>query len=139
MRQLSIFKLLAFLTILSGFMIQCKTGEKEISKDIFVNPSKEYRPMALWPWLNDFVDTSKMVYELDQMKDKGMRGAIIWDIGSLSDPNKLIPDGPPFLGHESLNNISLALNTAKSLIWIWDGHFQQLECRWTVDRQSGCQ
>ena len=108
-------KILTLLTVLSLVMIQSKTGEKEISKDIFVNPSKEYRPLAFWPWLNGFVDTTRMVYELEQMKEKGMRGAFIWDVGALSDPQKMIPAGPAFLGPQSLSYISLALNTAEKL------------------------
>lgn len=81
----------------------------------FVNPSTENRPLALWPWLNGFVDTTKLVYELEEMKDKGMRGAVIWDIGALTDPAKMIPEGPAFLGDESLEYISVALNTSKRL------------------------
>ena len=107
--------MLLFLSVISGMMIQCKTGETDLSDDIFSNPSNEYRPLALWPWLNDFVDTSRMVYELEQMKDKGMRGAIIWDIGALSDPHKMIPAGPSFLSDTSLTYISLALKTSKKL------------------------
>ncbi len=64
--------------------------------------------MAFWPWLNGFVDTTKMIYELEQMKEKGMRGAFIWDVGALSDPSKMIPAGPAFLGPESLHTISIA-------------------------------
>jgi hypothetical protein len=30
--------------------------------------------MALWTWLNGHVDTVKLVYELEEMKDKGLRG-----------------------------------------------------------------
>lgn len=84
-------------------------------EDHFKNPSIENRPLALWAWLNGFVDTSKLVYELEEMKDKGMRGAFIWDVGALSDPEKMIPAGPEFLGPESLKYISLTLNTAQRL------------------------
>lgn len=81
----------------------------------FKNPTTENRPMALWTWMNAYVDQEKLVYELEQMKEKGMRGALIWDIGSLMDPGKIIPEGPAFLGPESLDNIDLALRTAERL------------------------
>ena len=81
----------------------------------FKNPSTEYRPMALWTWMNAYVDQTQLVYELEQMKEKGMRGALIWDIGALMDPDKIIPEGPTFLGPESRENIALALNTADKL------------------------
>ncbi|MCK5465280.1 MAG: hypothetical protein KAI95_19770, partial [Bacteroidales bacterium] len=68
----------------------------------FIHPAKENRPLALWPWLNGYVDTTKLVYELEQMKSKGMRGALIWDVGSLMDPDKMIPAGPAMLGEQSL-------------------------------------
>ena len=100
-------------TLLIG--VRCKPVKNDLSEETFFNPTSEYRPLALWPWLNGFVDTTKLVYELEQMKDKGMRGAIIWDIGSLADPDSIIPQGPAFLGKQSLNNISIALKTSKQL------------------------
>ncbi|HSF45749.1 MAG TPA: glycosyl hydrolase, partial [Chitinophagaceae bacterium] len=81
----------------------------------FKNPPIENRPLALWAWLNGYVDTAQLVYELKEMKDKGMRGAFIWDVGAIADPEKLVPAGPAFLGPESLEYISLTLKTAGSL------------------------
>jgi hypothetical protein len=99
-------------SFITAFLLsQCKQPENVVSEDSFVNPPVENRPLAFWPWLNGFVDTSRMVYELEQMKDKGMQGAFIWDVGALIDPEKTIPAGPTFLGSESLDYISLALKT----------------------------
>lgn len=81
----------------------------------FKNPPIENRTLAYWAWLNGSVDKTKMVYELEEMKDKGMQGAFIWDVGALVDSGKIIPAGPAFLGEESLSNISLALKTAGRL------------------------
>lgn len=108
-------KLLVWVMALSFLMIQCQTNKNELSQETFRNPSTEYRPLAYWPWLNGYVDTSRMVYELKQMKDKGMRGALIWDVGALADPDRMIPAGPAFLGDESLKYIALAMNTGKKL------------------------
>ena len=96
---------------------QChtKSPSDEKLEDNFMNPPIYSRPMAYWPWLNGFVDTSKLVYELKQMKDKGMRGALIWDVGALADRDRMIPAGPAFLGKESLEYISLAMKTGKKL------------------------
>ena len=79
-----------------------------------MNPPIENRPLAFWDWLNGYVDTVSMVYELEEMKDKGMQGAFIWDVGALIDPES-IPAGPPFLGEESLEYISLAMRTGARL------------------------
>ncbi|MEX2565708.1 MAG: glycosyl hydrolase [Cyclobacteriaceae bacterium] len=86
-----------------------------IYEEDFLNPPTASRPMALWTWMNGHIDTVKLVYELEEMKDKGLRGAIIWDIGSLMDPDDMIPDGPAFLGPESLHYISLTLTTSHEL------------------------
>ncbi len=91
------------------------TLPSNLKEESFVNPPTENRPMALWPWLNGFVDTTKMVYELEQMKEKGMRGVLIWDLGALINPENTIPEGPAFLGEESLEYIQLALNTSHKL------------------------
>lgn len=89
--------------VLSSIMMltQCKSelpGDGKLEEG-FIHPSKENRALALWPWLNGYVDTVKLVHELEQMKDKGMRGALIWDVGSLMDPEGMIPAGPAMLGH----------------------------------------
>lgn len=44
-----------------------------------------------------------------------MRGADIWDVRALRDPDKMIPAGPPFLGKESLQAISHAVREAGRL------------------------
>ena len=71
--------------------------------------------MALWSWMNGYIDTAKLVYELEEMKAKGMRGAILWDLAALADPEKMIPAGPAFLGPESLKYISLAMKKGNEL------------------------
>lgn len=54
--------------LVTSFLItQCKTPTNELSEDSFSNPSTENRPLALWPWLNGYVDTTKMVYELEEI------------------------------------------------------------------------
>lgn len=88
---------------------------KNTLEENFKNPPIENRPMALWVWLNGYVDTAQLVYELKEMKEKGMQGALIWDLGSLMDKEKTIPSGPAFLGATSLEYISLALKTANAL------------------------
>jgi len=103
-------------TLLTAFLLtQCKKPVNRQLEDGFANPTIENRPLAFWPWLNGYVDTAKMVYELKEMKDKGMQGAFIWDVGALSDPGKIIPAGPAFLGDKSMGYISLALKTGGHL------------------------
>ncbi|MBT8044109.1 MAG: hypothetical protein KJO79_04085, partial [Verrucomicrobiae bacterium] len=91
------------------------TGEGFLSRELFDHPPLQARPMGLWTWMNGYVDHNQITYELEQMKEKGMRGAIIWDIGALIDPDKIIPSGPEFLGPESLVSIHHAMDEAERL------------------------
>ena len=110
---------LVILVFGSFLFSQCTTNKPPIDelKQGFANPSLEHRPLAFWDWLNGYVDTTKLVYELEEMKAKGMQGAFIWDIGEYTyggEP-KTIPVGPRFLGDESLEYIRVALNTSHRL------------------------
>ncbi len=112
MKQKSIISIIILAVILSA----CQTEKPSLlSIDEFKNPGTEYRPLALWSWMNGYIDTAKLVYELEQMKAKGMRGGIIWDLGAISDPDKMIPAGPPFLGPESLEYLSIAMKKGDEL------------------------
>ena len=88
--------------------------EGPVERD-FLNPPMAVRPGAFWAWLNGSVSLDRLTYELEEMKDKGMRGADIWDVRALRDPDKMIPAGPPFLGEESLQAISHAVRQADRL------------------------
>ncbi len=86
-----------------------------LSVEEFQNPPLQARPAALWTWMNGYTDSDQITYELEEMKAKGMRGAVIWDIGALTDPEKIIPSGPSFLGKESLATIHHAMDEAERL------------------------
>jgi hypothetical protein len=89
--------------------------QAELSQEAFRTPPVQARPSALWSWLNGYVDHKQITRELEEMKANGMRGVIIWDVGSISDPNKMIPAGPEFLGPESLKSIHHAMDEAERL------------------------
>ena len=88
---------------------------REITVSGFRSPPLSARPMVLWPWLNGHVDRGQITRELEQMRAKGLRGPIIWDVGSIADPDNTIPVGPPFLGDESIESIHHALDEAARL------------------------
>lgn len=102
-----LFALFALLSPLSLFA--------QLSRDEFRNPPLQARPSCLWSWLNGHVDHGQITRELEEMKANGMRGAIIWDVGSLINPDKMIPAGPQFLGPESLKAIHHAMDEAERL------------------------
>ena len=110
-------KTLTILLVTAFLLTQCHSQSPGYGKleEGFKNPPIENRPLAFWDWLNGYVDTARMVYELEEMKKQGMQGAFIWDVGALADPGKTIPAGPAFLGEKSLEYISLALKTGERL------------------------
>jgi len=86
-----------------------------LSERLFFDPPLSARPSVLWAWLNGYVDRDQLTRELEELKAKGLGGAIIWDVGSLRDPNEIIPAGPAFLGPESVASISHAIDQAGRL------------------------
>lgn len=80
----------------------------------FQNPPISARPGAFWNWLNGNTDRDRIRYDLQQMKDKGMSGAEIWDVAAIKNGD-MIPAGPEFLGPESAATIRFALSEAHKL------------------------
>ncbi|MEO6636924.1 MAG: glycosyl hydrolase [Ginsengibacter sp.] len=81
----------------------------------FINPPIVSRPKALWPWVNGNFSLSQITYEMEQAKLKGMGGFDIWDVGTMVDPDKIVPDGPPFLSDASLQGIKHAVEEGDRL------------------------
>jgi len=107
------------LIILSG-LTGCSKSEtqsefKPLSAELFQNPPLEARASVLWPWLNGYVDRDRLLYELREMKAKGLRGPVVWDIGTLSDRQKMIPVGPKFLDTESAETIRMVIDECTRL------------------------
>ena len=86
-----------------------------LSPEQFLEPPIEARPGAYWAWLNGNVDLPQITRELEEMKDKGMSGAEIWDVLCLNNKSGAVPAGPAFLGPESVKAISFAIDEANRL------------------------
>jgi hypothetical protein len=100
---------------ISALLLSTLPLQAQLSQEDFHTPPLQARPSALWSWLNGNVDHAQITRELEEMKAKGMRGAIIWDVGSLINPDAMIPAGPQFLGPESLGSIHHAMDEAERL------------------------
>jgi hypothetical protein len=86
-------------------------------KAVFKNPPIQARPKVYWWWLNGYVDKVRLKEELLAIKNAGLGGVDIFEIGlpPASDPNGIIPAGPAYMGDESLDVIEMAIKEAGKL------------------------
>jgi len=81
----------------------------------FRDPGKEARPRAYWNWLNGDVSKAGLTRDLEEAKDKGLGGLLMWDTEAMRNQDGFVPAGPPFLGDESVGFIQHAIKEAKRL------------------------
>ncbi|OIN55943.1 glycosyl hydrolase [Arsenicibacter rosenii] len=83
----------------------------------FKNPPVHARPKVYWWWLNGYVDTVRLKQELRAIKEAGLGGVDIFEIGlpPASDPNQIIPAGPAFMSDASVKTIGMAIREAGKL------------------------
>src|SRR3546814_15584132 len=77
------------------------------------NPSGTARPKVYWWWLNGYVDRERIKEELQSIKDAGIGGVDIFEIGFR--PDGVMPAGPAFMSDSSLAAISFAITEAGKL------------------------
>jgi len=112
------------LVIIILSVISCEKNDKPITdntyhslKKGFEQPNDSARAKVYWWWLNGNVDTLRMHSELRAIKNAGLAGVDIFDIGvrANNNPNNMIPAGPSFMGEKSLKALKFALNEADKL------------------------
>lgn len=105
--------LIAALATLSCIAVACAADA--LSREQFENPPSEARPTAWWTWLNGNADLKTITTDIEEAKAKGMGGLEIFDTLANSDPNRIVPAGPAFLGEESVRAIRHAIKESKRL------------------------
>ena len=114
--MMTIFLMTTFL------LTQCNTESPTKGKfeEGFINPSRENRPLALWAWLNGYVDTTKLVFAYFKMAllydqaDKHLEALEaflhILDLAVLSNDSVSIVDACNGIGiiHKKQGNLDLA-------------------------------
>lgn len=113
---------LVFGMILLGFgLMQCSdaehgtlTGTYESMKRSFIQPSGDARPKVYWWCLNGNIDTLRAKQEMLAMKDAGIGGFDLFEIG-VPEQDVMIPGGPAFLSGESLQTIKYIIDEAGKL------------------------
>ena len=79
----------------------------------FKNPTGTARPKVYWWWMNGYTDSVRIKEELLAIKNAGLGGVDIFEIGFR--PDGVVPSGPPFMSDASLKHIVLAINEATKL------------------------
>jgi hypothetical protein len=79
----------------------------------FKNPPKKAQPIVYHWWLGGNVDTVRLKEELISLKNAGISGFTIFEIGSRD--TVLVKEGPAFLGDESLKVLKFAIDEAGKL------------------------
>jgi hypothetical protein len=94
--------------------VKSSKGMETLSNN-FIKPPMASRPGAYWCWLNGDVTNASITHDLEEMKDKGMGSAEIWDVAATYNPNGSYGIGPQFLGDESVKSIKHTLSEGKRL------------------------
>lgn len=90
-------------------------------KEIFKNPSKEFRSAPFWAW-NERISEKESKFQIQEMCDKGMGGFFIHSREGLETP---------YLSEMWMEQVGVAIKKAKETdleVWIYD------EDKWP----SGC-
>ncbi len=111
--------ILLVVTIFFFGLFSCKTRNHENAiyetiKANFLNPPASARPKVYWWCLNGNIDTVRAKQELTAMKESGIGGFDLFEIG-VPVEDVMIPGGPAFLSDESLEIIKYVVNEAGRL------------------------
>ena len=95
-------------------------GDSEIKRNNlelgFLNPPHSAGVRCYWWWLNGNVTAEAITRDLEEMKDKGFNGALIFDAdGSSQSGNRQVPAGPLFASPEWTKLFVHACKEAKRL------------------------
>lgn len=84
-------------------------------EDGFRSPPPQARPHTYWLWLNGHVHLPTAVEELRAMKDAGLGGVLLFEMGARGDPATIPSPGPAFLSPEWVAQLQVAADEAKRL------------------------
>jgi len=106
-------RIAACLTAILAFCLLPATGRPA---DPWESPPMEARVRAYWWWLNGNIDEATITRDLEQMKEKGFGGAVIFDAdGSSQGGHEQVPAGPDFASPAWNNLFAHAVKEAARL------------------------
>ncbi len=83
--------------------------------DGFLRPPAQARPHVYYLWLNGYVNHDYMDRELQQLRDAGIGGLCVFDMGARGAEHGRPPAGPAFLSDESVRSIGRLVRKAGEL------------------------
>jgi hypothetical protein len=103
-----------------GILLLCARvalGQHEpLAEAQFRKPDTKYGPSCFWWWLNGNVTKASISRDLEEMRAKGFRGALIFDAGGAEQQgNGAVPAGPLFGSAEWRNLFRHAVEEASRL------------------------
>ncbi len=81
----------------------------------FRTPPMEARPHTYWLWMNGHLHAPSAVEELRAMKQAGLSGVLLFEMGPRGDKSAFPPAGPEFLSEPWLDQLKIALNETRAL------------------------
>ena len=113
-------KIIAFISIwvVALAVSTCRSEPAGISsdktEDNFINPGSETGPETWWHWLNGNITREGITLDLEELKDKGYRGATAFSIGHSIHSN--YQKGPvPYMSSEWYELFNYAVEEADRL------------------------
>jgi len=110
-----LFLLAAIIMVASNCSESTKQQISPSLSEGFQDPPVSARPWAYWVWMNGVFNYAQLKSDLEDIKEKGMGGFDILDIGERFPETGEVPAGPEFLGKESLEAIHYAIKEAGRL------------------------
>lgn len=100
----------------AAFAALVPASAAEISLEAgFRAPPPAARPHTYWLWLNGHVHLPTAMDELKAMKDAGLGGVLLFEMGARGDPATIPPPGPAFLSLEWVRQLRVTTEQARSL------------------------
>jgi hypothetical protein len=81
----------------------------------FRSPPPAARPHTYWLWLNGHLHPPTATAELKAMKDAGLGGVLLFEMGARGDPATIPSPGPAFLSPEWVKQLRATTEQAKAL------------------------
>ncbi len=94
--------------------LRAVAGEPSLENG-FRLPPPAARPHTYWLWLNGYVHPRTAAEELRAMRDAGLGGVLIFEMGARGDKATIPPPGPAFLSAQWVSQLRATTEQAKTL------------------------